>query len=409
MKSVWIFLFFLASLEAKVEVGLERVFYPPYDQQLTSKRVGLLCNHTAIDSSHRHAIELFKEHADKKKYRLAALFAPEHGIRGEIHASDQVEDERDRDGVPIFSLHGKTKRPTPEMLTRVDLLVCDIQDIGSRSYTYLSTLLMAMEEAAKAKVPVIVLDRPNPLGGLLVDGPMLQEKWRSIVGYLNVPYIHGMTIGELARYFNEEYNIGCDLRVVPMRGWRRKMPFADTGLTWVPTSPNIPEADTPWYYPTTGILGELQMVSIGIGYTLPFKIVGAPWINAEEFAEKLNSQQFGGVAFLPTHFRPFSGKFNGESCHGVRIVITDRGKYKPVETLFLIIGMLKSLYPTEFKKALEDSKKRIEMFYKVTGSDEVYNQLVENDYVIWKLKGLHAKERQQFMKKRDKYLIKEYQ
>lgn len=396
------------QVESVVQVGLDRVFDSPFNQQLRGKRVGLLCNQTAINHNHRHAVDLFKTQAKKNKFTLDVLFAPEHGIRGEWHADEKVEDEKDEDGIPVFSLHGKVRRPTEEMLSKIDLLVCDIQDIGSRSYTYLSTLLMAMEEAKKAGVPVLVLDRPNPMSGLVVDGPLLEDKWRSFVGYVNVPYCHGMTLGELARFYNSEYEIGCKLTVVPMKGWNRKMTFQETGLTWVPTSPNIPESDSPWYYPTTGILGELQIVSIGIGYTLPFKVLGAPWIDAEKFAEKLNTQKFEGVTFLPFHFRPFKGKFANETCHGVRIVITDFMRYKPILTQYLLIGMLKSLYPKKFEEAIASSLKRKEMFCKVTGCDDVYQLITEGKFIIWQLKKLHADKIEQFKVKRLKYLIKEY-
>ena len=199
------------------------------------------------------------------------------------------------------------------MLKGIDLLIYDIQDIGSRSYTFLSTLLYVMEEAAKQQIKVMVLDRPNPINGIVMDGPMLEEKWRSFLGYINVPYCHGMTIGELAQYFNGEYKIGCDLEVIPMKGWKRTMSFKDTHLPWVPTSPHVPEAETALVYPVTGILGELGIVNIGIGYTLPFKLIGAPWIQAEAFAEQLNQQQFPGVRFLPFYYRPFYGKFEGEN------------------------------------------------------------------------------------------------
>lgn len=391
-----------------VTVGADMLFTKEYASLLRGKRVGLITNQTAINKQLIPTHALLKQHAVSLGYTVAALFAPEHGIRGAAYESEIIKDEFDNDGIPIFSLHGSTRRPTAEMLKHINILLYDIQDIGSRSYTYTSTLFYAMEEAAKLGIPVVVLDRPNPINGLTIDGPMMEEQWRSFVGYINVPYCHGMTIGELARFFNEEYKIGCKLTVVPMKGWKRTMSFQDTGLTWIPTSPNIPEASTPFYYPTTGLLGELQIVSIGIGYTLPFKLIGAPWINAEVFAKHLNLQHFPGVHFIPFYYRPFYGRFAQENCQGVQIVITNPKTYKPVSTQYLIIGILKSLYPEKFKEALANAKSRKEMFCKINGTEEVYQIISEKDHIVWALKALHEKERETFKSTREKYLIPIY-
>lgn len=397
---------FFASLQgAKVKVGIDTLFLEDHSKILKGKKIGLITNHTAINRNQIPSREVIKNEASKKGYTLTALFAPEHGITGAAYQSENIKDQKDTDGIPIFSLHGKTRRPTETMLKGIDILLYDIQDIGSRSYTYISTLFYAMEEAAKKKIPVVVLDRPNPINGLVVDGPMLNEKWRSIVGYINVPYCHGMTIGELAKCFNEEYAVGCDLTVIPMTGWKRHMSFQDTGLTWIPTSPNIPEATTPFFYPMTGLLGELQIVNIGIGYTLPFKIVGAPWISGEEFTKHLNDQKFPGVAFLPFYFRPFYGRFAHENCEGCQIIVTNPKTFKPVATQYLIIGALKNLYPDQMKKALNEAKSRQEMFAKVNGTEEVYRIITEVEHIIWPLRTLHQKEREQFLETRKKYLI----
>jgi uncharacterized protein YbbC (DUF1343 family) len=411
---MWKFLFsplvfFVYSLQAApVTLGIDQLFTQAYEAVLRGKRIGLITNHTAVNERLKTTIELMKSHAIEGQYTLTALFAPEHGLTGAYYADDPIQDEIDIDGIPIYSLHGTTHRPTPKMLNDINLLVYDIQDIGCRSYTYISTLFYVMEEAAKAHIPVLVLDRPNPMGGLTVDGPMLKDQWRSMVGYINVPYCHGLTIGELARYFNGEYQINCDLTVIPMKGWTRDMIFNDTGLTWIPTSPHIPEANTVFYYPTTGLLGELQIVNIGVGYTLPFKIVGAPWINAVQFAQQLNAQRFPGVHFHPFYYRPFFGRFAHQNCQGVLILITHPKSYLPVTTQYLLIGMLKSLYPQAFQQALEANPHRQGMFNKVNGTDEVYRILKEEKYITWKLKELHQKERQNYLKKRATYLIPSY-
>lgn len=393
---------------AKVAVGVDVLMQGGYNTQLKNKRIGLVTNHTAISSHRETTTDLLKRMAKVQGFTLAALFAPEHGLNGSIHAEEQVDSAFDSDNIPVYSLYGKTKRPTSDMLRNIDLLIYDIQDIGTRSYTYISTLFYVMEEAAKRGIPVMVLDRPNPINGIVVDGPMLEMKWRSIIGYINVPYCHGMTAGELAQLFNSEYKIACQLTVVPMQHWNRKMSFTDTGLAWMPTSPYIPESTTPLFYPATGLLGELSIVNIGIGYTLPFKVIGAPWIDAQKFSTALNRQKFPGIHFEPFHFKPFYGKFAHEECHGVLLVVTDHLRYKPVTSQYLLIGMLKSLYQAKFKKAMADSKGRKEMFCKATGTEEIYLMIAEENNIVWKLRSHHEKERANFKAVRKKYLVESY-
>lgn len=393
---------------ASVQLGVDRLFTKEYDSILRGKRIGLVTNHTAVDRQFQSTSFLMKKYAKEKEFVLQALFAPEHGLTGNQYASENVKDAKDKDGIPIYSLHGETRRPTLAMLKNLDLIIYDIQDIGSRSYTYISTLFYVMEEAAKRHLPVLILDRPNPINGIIVDGPLLEEKWRSMVGYINIPYCHGMTVGELALYFNEEYKIGCELTVIPMKGWKREMSFQDTGLKWVPTSPHIPEANTAFYYPMTGLLGELQLVNIGIGYTLPFKVVGAPWLDGVLLAQRLNAQKFPGVYFYPFSYRPFFGRYAKEDCQGIFIMITNPRTYQPIATQYLIIGILKSLYPQKFQKALELSTEKQTMFHKLNGTAEVYRILKEEKYVTWKLRDLYQKDKNAFLIKRKKYLISDY-
>ncbi len=397
-----------AEQTPKVRVGIDRLLDDKYAPLLKGKKIGLITNHTAVNSKLQSTVDILKSHAKSKGYTLIALFAPEHGITGAAFAAQKITESKDADNLPIYSLHGKTNRPTDEMLKGITLLIFDMQDIGSRSYTYISTMFYAMEEAAKHNIPFLVLDRPNPINGITVDGPMLEEQWRSSLGYINVPYCHGMTIGELARFFNAEYKIGCNLQVVPMQGWKRSMSFQDTHLAWIPTSPYVPEATTPYFYPTTGILGELKMVNIGIGYTLPFKVVGAPWINAKQFASSLNKKKFPGVHFEPFYFRPIYGRYAKEDCQGILIVVTDPKRYKPVTTQYLILGMLKSLYPQKFQESLPAMKAARETLCKLNGTEEVYRLLTQEKYIIWKLCTLHEKERATFSKKRQHYLLVDY-
>jgi uncharacterized protein YbbC (DUF1343 family) len=396
----FIFFGWVACFAEKVALGVDVFFEDAMFQQYRGKKVGLVVNHTSFDREMRSTLSLFLERA--AEVEVAALFSPEHGLKGHCYAAEHVSDGREGK-ISVVSLHGETRRPKPEMLKGIDVLFYDIQCTGVRAYTYPTTLFYAMEEAAKLGIEVVVFDRPNPINGLLVDGPMLEEKWRSFIGYVNVPYCHGMTIGELAKFFNEEYKVGCKLRVVPMKHWRRSMSYRDTGLAWIPPSPNIPEADTPVFCPSTGILGELQIVNIGIGFTLPFKIAGAPWIQAKEFAEKLNAQKLPGVRFQPFYFRPFWGLYKGVDCEGVLIQITDLKSYRPLSVQYLILGMLKSLYPKEFEKRISSSAK--DLFCKANGTDAVYEILLKEKYPAWKLIDFQKAERESFLETRKKYLL----
>ena len=393
-----LFLLFLLPLFADVELGIDRFFQEGYAAQLEGKRVGLITNQTGIDSHLQTTVKLFYKY-------LSALFAPEHGLAGNVYAGLSVQDQQEKE-IPVFSLHGKTRRPTEEMLSAVDIIIFDIQDIGTRPYTYASTLFYTMEEAKKRDLPVIVLDRPNPMGGLTVDGPMLEKEFRSFIGYINVPYCHGMTIGELALFFNTEYDIHCKLLVIPMKGWKRTMTFKETGHIWIPTSPNIPESDTPFFSATTGLIGELDLVNIGIGYTLPFKLIGAPWINAETFAKALNEQKIPGATFTPIHYKPFYGSYKTTECHGIQIHITNPAIYRPFVTQCYILGLLKTLYPEEVVTRLKKSSPdKLSLFHKAYGSSSAYTILLNEKYPTWKLLQHQKAEREAFLKTRGPYLL----
>ncbi len=389
---------------APIQLGVDVFFKEGMIEELRGKKVGLITNQTGVDSHMCSTIDLFLKSAPGVK--LIALFAPEHGLTGHSYAFEEIADKKGPSNIPVYSLHGKTRRPTAEMLQGIEVLIYDIQDIGCRSYTYTTTLFYAMEEAAKHNIAFIVLDRPNPINGLIVDGPMLQQKWRSYLGYANIPYCHGMTIGELALLFNQQYHLGCQLKVVPMKGWKRSMSYADTGLTWIPTSPYIPESDTPQFYASTGLLGELSLINIGIGYTLPFKVVGAPWIRASELAQALNAQKLPGVHFVPFHYRPFYGIYKGKDCQGTLIVITNSKIYQPVSSQYMILGVLKNLYPKQVLAKLQSlAPLKKELFCKANGNDEMLTLLLEEKYVAWKLILFQKEERLKFIKSRKRYLL----
>ncbi len=391
-----------------LQLGIERLTEEPFwTKKLENKRIGILTHQAAIDHQGVHTIERLQQAAKKQHFTIVALFGPEHGLDGSKFAARDVQHSKTNDGIPVFSLHGTTRRPTKEMLQNIDVLICDLQDIGCRSYTYLTTLCYVIEECAKNKVKVIVTDRPNPMGGLVIDGPILEEKYQSFVGYLSIPYVHGMTLGELARFVNENNQVHCQLEVVPMIGWTRSMQWSQTGLLWMPTSPQIPEADTPFYYATTGVFGEMKWVNIGVGYTLPFKTVAAPWIDASLLAGKLNEKKFPGVCFTEIHYTPFFGSLKDQVCHGIKIQITDPQKYMPVETGFLILGILKTLYPAKWQEAISNPKLS-KVFAQYWGTHDVLNILTKEKYAIFPLKGICMKARQSFIQKRAKYLLPEY-
>lgn len=408
MRFIFLFLGLSVGLLAQkplVELGVDRFFKEGYVQAIRGKKVGLVTNHTGVNSKMQSTITLIQELSPEVE--LVALFAPEHGIHGQAYAADSLPHQgKNKWGVPVYSLHGSTRRPSAAMLKGIDLLIYDIQDIGCRTYTYTTTLFYIMEEAAKRHIPVIVLDRPNPINGLTVDGPMLNAKWRSFIGYLNVPYCHGMTIGELATFFNAIYQVGCDLQVIKMKGWKRWMDYSATGLHWIPTSPQIPEPDSPLFYATTGILGELGIVNIGVGYTLPFKVVGAPWIQAELLADELNQQKISGVFFMPLHYRPFYGLYKGEDCQGVLIMVTSPQVYRPLLTQYMIMGILKNLYPNEVKKRLlEVTDQKKSLFCKANGNEEMLQLLKEEKYAAWKLILFQKADREAFLEERKKHLM----
>ena len=309
-------------------------------RQLAGMRVGLVTNHTGRDRRGRQTIDVLREAANVK---LVALFAPEHGIRGQ--SDDKISDQKDeKTGLPIYSLYGETRRPKPEQLRELDAIVFDIQDVGARFYTYISTLGNVMEEAARAGIPVFVLDRPNPIRGNETEGPVADADKLSFVVYHTIPVRHGMSIGELARFFNAERKMNCDLRVVEMERWRRAMWFDGTGQTWINPSPNMRSLTQATLYPGVGLL-ETTNVSVGRGTDTPFEMVGAPWIDGARLASYLNERRIAGVRFVPVRFTPHASVFQGEECGGINLVVTDRSQLRPVYVGIEIAAALYRLHP----------------------------------------------------------------
>jgi uncharacterized protein YbbC (DUF1343 family) len=323
-----------------VTTGLERLFEDRVDA-IRGKRFGLIANPATVDSAMRHAADRLRETG-----QLKALFGPEHGIAG--HAQDHIEVEDDSAaGIPVHSLYGATRVPTPEMLEGLDALVFDVQDVGSRYYTFIWTMAHAMQACARDGKEMIVLDRPNPIDGVHLEGNLIEESHVSFVGLYPIANRHGMTVGELAELFNEEFGIGCDLTVVPMKGWVRSSWFDETGLPWVMPSPNMPTLDTATVYPG-GCLFEGTNISEGRGTTRPFELVGAPWVDAHRFATELENEDLPGVFMRPASFEPAFHKFASELCGGVQQHVIDRETYRPLRTGLAIIKVLRRLWPNEF-------------------------------------------------------------
>jgi uncharacterized protein YbbC (DUF1343 family)/CubicO group peptidase (beta-lactamase class C family) len=333
----------LAPSDAEVLNGVD-VLERDNFKQLQGLRVGLITNHTGRDRRGRQTIDVLREAPGVK---LTTLFSPEHGIRGAL--DDKVSDSTDeKTGLPVFSLYGESRRPKPEQLKQLDALVFDIQDVGVRFYTYISTLGYAMEEAAKARLPLFILDRPNPINGVDVEGPIADADRLSFISYHTIPVRHGMTVGELAQLFNEERKIGCDLRVVKMENWRRGMWLDATGQAWVNPSPNMRSLTQATLYPGVGLL-ETTNVSVGRGTDTPFEIIGAPWLDGQKLAAYLNARNLAGVRFVPLRFTPRASVFKEQECGGVNLIVTDRARFRAVRVGLEIAVALRRLYPQEWK------------------------------------------------------------
>jgi uncharacterized protein YbbC (DUF1343 family) len=390
--------------EPPVKPGIDVLRERNFDL-LRGKRVGLITNPTGISYDMTSTIDILY---NAPGVQLVALFGPEHGVRGDVEAGKYVEFYNDRaTGLPVYSLYGKTRKPTPEMLKGIDVLVYDIQDIGVRSYTYISTMGLAMEAAAEAGIAFVVLDRPDPLTGLIVTGPMLEPKHKSFVGAYPVPYVYGMTAGEMAEMVNGEgwLNGGrkCSLTVVKMDGWKRSMWWDDTGLEWVPTSPHVPHAHTTIHYVLTGLLGELGTANQGVGYTLPFELIGAPWVKGGELAAYLNSKNLSGVVFRPMWYKPFYFDTSGIRYEGVQVHVHDRARLDMTQVQLHILSALLRVYPNWniFERAKPE---RLQMFDKVVGTYDVRRWLaagMEPDEIVSRLDQARAP----FMIKRERYLL----
>jgi uncharacterized protein YbbC (DUF1343 family) len=370
-----IFIFFVVFLQEasaqKVKLGIDVLQYDNF-RLLAGKHVGLITNHTGLNSKLISTLDIFRA---AKNFTLAAVFSPEHGLKGNIGASQKYSNSTDSlSGIKYYSLYGSTQKPTKEMLTGIDVLVYDIQDTGIRSYTYISTLGLAMEAAAENNIEFVVLDRPNPLGGLRVEGNPVEDDYISFVGHFKIPYVYGLTCGELAQLLNNEKLLlkgeKCTLSIVRMENWFRGMDYRHTGLIWVPTSPNVPTPETPFYMVATGILGELVTVGIGVTYTLPFETFAAEWIDADSLAKYMNDLNLPGVLFRPISYKPLYGMWQDKNMNGVQIHFTDVSKVNLIELQFYFMQVNHQLYPDKNPFDLSTNT-RLNMFDKVLGTNKI--------------------------------------
>lgn len=352
---------------SRVKLGLDH--FIDVKEYLRDLKVGLIVNHTSVTSDFTHLIEVAKEYAEK-----IVVFSPEHGLSGALPPGATYSNYFDEDyGVEVYSLYGENRELPLDLVFSLDCLIYDIQDVGVRCYTYISTLYYCVKASGKADTPLYVLDRPNPLTGVKVEGPVLSEEYVSFVGIAEIPLRYGLTPGELAKLFNRKYSLGAEIHVYLLENWRRDQWFSETGLPWVPPSPNIPSPDTALVYCGT-VLIEGTNLSEGRGTTKPFEYIGAPWIKPVDLARKLNSLKLPGVLFRPLRFIPFTSKYSGKYCGGVHIYVYDKEKFKPIETALHLIKVVKESY-----KEFEWKKSEDKYFFDLLIGNSFVRKMIEEE------------------------------
>lgn len=349
--------------DGRVRLGIDSFLENP-PAVVKGKRLGLITNHTGVDSRGRSDIDTLSAMPDVK---LVALFGPEHGIRGDAPPGAKITDNVDaKSGVPVYSLYGDVRKPTPRMLKDVDVLVFDMQDVGARCYTYVYTMAMAMKAAAENGKPFVVLDRPNPIGGEMIESNLLDRQFTTFVGMYPIPMRHGLTVGELAKFFNKEFGINAELHVVKAQGWQRAAWHDATGLPWIAPSPNLPRLEAAIHYPGT-VAFEGTNLSCGRGTDHPFEQVGAPWLDAPKVIERMNAAKLPGVRFEAVSFTPKpmgDKKYDNTPCQGIRLIATDRATYEPVRTSAVLVDAIRSVHPKKFEF-------RISHFDRLAGTDRL--------------------------------------
>ena len=386
----------LSCCNGSVKTGLDCV--GEYKNLFEGKRLGIIANHTAYDSNGRFIVDVFR---GMTGVMVAALFSPEHGLWGTAPDGEEIDGQTDTVyNLPVYSLYGKTLKPTSDMLRNIDVLVFDIQDIGARFYTYIYTMSLAMEAAAENGKTFIVLDRPNPINGVSVQGNILEPAMASFVGLYPIPVRHGMTAGELAKMFNGQGwlagRVKAELVVVPMDSWRRRVWYDQTGLRFIKPSPNMPDLETAAVYPGLCLL-EGTNVSEGRGTAMPFRQFGAPWMDSKLLAERLNSLDLPAMRFEPVRFTPTSSKYQGLECHGVRVLVTDRDRLEPYFSGVRIVNEIRRMYPGHFKW-------KVAHFDRLCGTSKIRNAITSNSSLDV-LQNEWRNELESFLKIRAGYLI----
>ena len=372
--------------------------------RLEGQRVGIVCNHASVDASFRHVVDRLTE---AEGVTLAAIFGPQHGFRSDVQ-DNMIETAHGQDAqrrVPVYSLYSETREPTAQMLRGLDVLVVDLQDVGARIYTYIYTLANCLRAAKRHGVPVLVCDRPNPIGGVAVEGATLVPGFESFVGQFPIPMRHGMTIGEIARLFNEAFGIGAQLEVVPMTGWTREMYADATNLPWVMPSPNMPTLDTAVVYPGT-VLFEGTMLSEGRGTTRPFELLGLPGVDAERFADAMNQEGHPGVCFRPAVFEPTFQKHAKTSCGGCQIHVLDREAFRPVAVGVALIAQFRHVSPATFawRQSPYEYELEKEPFDVLSGSAVLRTQ-IEQGVPVTEIAASWRSDEQAFARLRQAYLL----
>lgn len=386
----------VSGCEASVKTGLDNI--SSYKHLFHGKRVGIITNHTAYNSSGQYIVDVFRNMGN---VTITALFSPEHGIYGIEEAGRKIESGTETTyQLPIYSLYGKARKPTREMLGNIDILVFDIQDVGARFYTYIYTMSLAMEAAAECGKRFVVLDRPNPINGIQVEGNILERQYASFVGLYPIPVRHGMTAGELARMFNEQgwlkNGVKADLVVITMKNWRRSMWYNQTGLSFIKPSPNMVSLETATVYPGLCLL-EGTNVSEGRGTPLPFTQFGAPWIDSRSLAVELNKLDLPGIRFRPVSFTPVISKYKEQQCKGIKIIITDRDLLEPYFSGVLVVNKIYHMYPDKFQW-------KTRHFDRLCGTSAI-REAITNRSPLEKLREIWQADLKSFLKIRDKYLM----
>ncbi len=403
---IFILLFSFCTLQSQTKLGIDVVIESNFSQ-FKGKKIGLLTNQSGRTGDGRLTAEVF---AMQNDLDLVAIFVPEHGLFGAVLAGEKIDDENYL-GIPVYSLYGRARDPHPQQIAKCDVIVIDIQDIGIRSYTFLSTMFYVIKASAEQNKPVFILDRPNPIGGNIVDGNVLEKGKESFVGIVPISYIHGCTFGELANMINEENWLGknksgkqikADITVVKMQNWKRSMAFEHTGLTWFPTSPHIPSVDAIRGAAILGIFGELGFINIGIGTTLPFQYIGSPKFPTDLVLKELNGGSFDGVTLHKARYKPFYAKYNNEYCEGLLLRFHHNENFLPYQTGAKIFLAIKKHYPQIFiPNRIGNNAK--DMFNKVTGNEKYFESLFSKDSK--NLLSIATNNLEQFKKMRKKYLL----